>query len=247
MDTLIKEKPITKKKKETLSVSRKEIKYLVSIKDRLYLLNCLEKILTPDSFGGYNGYSVRSLYFDSISNGDYIDKMSKSDVKKRVRLRIYTTKDVEVKFELKRKEFGRQLKESIKISKDDAIEMMSGNYKVLLDYNSDISEYAYNLMSGNRYRPVSLIEYDRRAYTHRSFNTRITLDNNLRYSDFNYDLFGDNINFKQALDKDKTILEVKYDRFLFEQIQDVLINCNLQEKPPSKYASSRQLLQEYNY
>lgn len=235
------------KAKSTIAVSRKEVKYLVSLKDRLYLLSCLDKLLTPDAYGGYNGYSVRSLYFDSISNTDYIEKMTKADERKRVRLRIYTTKDTTVKFELKRKSFGRQLKETIKISREDAIEVMNGNYEVLLNYQTDISEYAYNLMTTNNYRPVSLVEYDRRAYTHKHFNTRITLDNNLRYSDFNYDLFSDNINFKQALDKDKTILEVKYDRFLFAQIQDVLANCNFLGKPPSKYATSRQLLRKYNY
>ena len=213
----------------------------------MYLLSCLDKLLTPDVYGGYNGYSVRSLYFDSILNTDYIQKVTKADERKRIRLRIYTTKDTTVKFELKRKYFGRQLKETIKITKDDAIEIINGNYEVLLKYDTDISEYAYNLMTTNHYRPVSLVEYDRRAYTHKHFNTRITLDNNLRYADFDYDLFSDNVNFKQALDKDKTILEVKYDRFLFAQIQDILSNCDFLGKPPSKYATSRKLLKEYYY
>lgn len=236
-----------KKSKSTIAVSRKEAKYLVSLKDRLYLLSCLDKLLTPDAYGGYNGYSVRSLYFDSILNTDYIEKVTKADERKRIRLRIYTTKDTTVKFEIKRKYFGRQLKETIKITKEDAIEIINGNYKVLLKYNTDISEYAYNLMTTNNYRPVSLVEYDRRAYTHKNFNTRITLDNNLRYADFDYDLFSDNVNFKQALDKDKTILEVKYDRFLFAQIQDILSNCDFLGKPPSKYEASRQLLKQYYY
>ena len=73
--------------------------------------------------------------------------------------------------------------------------------------------------------------------THKHFNTRRTLDNNLRYTDFDYDLFSDNVNFKQAREKDKTILEVKYDRFLFAQIQDILSNCDFLGKPPSKYAN----------
>lgn len=236
-----------KESKSTIAVSRKEAKYLVSLKDRLYLLSCLDKLLTPDAYGGYNGYSVRSLYFDSISNIDYVEKVTKAYERKRIRLRIYTTKDTTVKFEIKRKYYGRQLKETIKITKEDAIEIINGNYEVLLKYDTDISEYAYNLMTTNHYRPVSLVEYDRRAYTHKCFNTRITLDNNLRYTDFDYDLFSDNVNFKQALDKDKTILEVKYDRFLFAQIQDILSNCDFLGKPPSKYETSRQLLKQYYY
>lgn len=238
---------IAQNKKSTIAVSRKEVKYLVSLKDRLYLLSCLDKLLTPDAYGGYNGYSVRSLYFDSILNTDYIEKVTKANERKRIRLRIYTTEDTTVKFELKRKSFGRQLKETIKITREDAKEIIKGNYKVLLKYDTDISEYAYNIMATNHYRPVSLVEYDRRAYTHKNFNTRITLDNNLRYTDFDYNLFSDKVNFKQAIDKDKTILEVKYDRFLFSQIQDILAKCNFLGKPPSKYETSRQILKRYNY
>ncbi|SHH91099.1 VTC domain-containing protein [Clostridium collagenovorans DSM 3089] len=231
----------------TIAVSRRELKYLVSLVDRVYLLNALSKILKPDEYGGYNGYSVRSLYFDSISNEDYIEKLVKTDERKRVRLRIYSTRDTVVKFEIKRKSFGRELKETIVISKEDAQEVINRNYEVLLNYDSDISEYAYDLMKTHNYRPVALVEYDRRAFTHRDFNTRITLDNNLRYCNFEYDLFKENINFIQALPKDKTILEVKYDRFLFSQIQDVLQSCDLSGKPPSKFGSARGLLMKYYY
>ena len=47
-----------------LSVSRREVKYLISQEDRLFLLEALDKLLTPDAYGGYNGYVVRSVYFD---------------------------------------------------------------------------------------------------------------------------------------------------------------------------------------
>lgn len=234
-------------KPKTLSVSRRELKYMVSLTDRVYLLNALSQILTPDAYGDYNGYTVRSMYFDSISNEDYMDKVLKNEKKKRVRLRIYTTKDTVVKFEIKRKLFGRELKETITISKEDALELIDGNYSVLLNYGSDISEYAYNLLSTENYRPVSIVEYDRRAFTHNNFNTRITLDNNLRSNTFSTDFFSDKINFNNLLPLDKTILEVKYDRFLFSQVQDVLNNCDFCEQPPSKYGSCRQLLQNYYY
>lgn len=238
----------TQTKTKTLSVSRKELKFLLSLKDRLYLLNCLNKLLTPDAYGGYNGYSVRSLYFDSCSNEDYFQKMNKTTHRKRIRLRIYSLEDKKVKFEMKRKSFGRQLKETISITREDAIEIMNMNYEVLLKYkNSPLAEYAYDVMTTSNYRPVSLVQYSRRAFTHKDFNTRITLDNNLIYTDFDHDLFSDKVNFKEALPKDQTILEVKYDRFLFSQIQDVLKNCNFVGPPPSKYATSRQLLTSFHY
>ena len=158
---------------------------------------------------------------------------------------MYHPDDKVAKFELKRKSFGRELKESIVISREDAIQVLQRNYSVLLKYHSPIAQYAYDLMSTRLYRPVSLIEYDRRAYTHENFNTRVTMDNNLRFCEFNYDLFAKHLNFKAAMPKEQTILEIKYDRFLFKQIQDVLSKCDLSKKPPSKFGTSRQILKEY--
>ncbi len=235
------------KESNVLAVSRREVKYLISLKDRLYLLDALTQLLTPDSYGGYNGYTVRSVYFDSILNEDYIDKKEHVDQKKRIRVRVYHPNDKKAKFELKRKSFGRELKESVIITRHDAQELLKRNYEVLLNYDSDTARYAYDLMSTRLYRPVSLVEYDRRAYTHRDFNTRVTMDNNLRYRDFCYDLFSNNINFQAAMPKDQTILEIKYDRFLFKQIQEVLSHCDLTKKPPSKFGTSRALLKQYYY
>ncbi len=232
---------------DVLAVYRKEIKYLVTLPDRLYLLDALSQILTPDAYGGYNGYTVRSVYFDSIVNEDYCDKKEHKDQKKRVRLRVYDPDDKKAKFELKRKSFGRELKESVVITREDAIRILNRDYSALLNYDSDTARYGYDLMTTRLYRPVSLVEYDRRAFTHPNFNTRITMDNNLRYCDFCYDLFSHNLNFKSAMPKDETILEIKYDRFLFKQIQDVLSKCDLTRKPVSKFGSSRSLLKEFYY
>ena len=50
---------------QTLSVSRKEVKYLLSLPDRLYLLDALDRLLTPDAYGGYNGYIEPVLFLRS--------------------------------------------------------------------------------------------------------------------------------------------------------------------------------------
>ncbi len=236
-----------KNKSDLLSVSRREAKYLISLEDRIYLLYALNQLLTPDAYGGYNGYTVRSVYFDSITNDDYIDKKTGAPEKKRIRMRVYHPDDKKVKFEMKRKSYGKELKESLVIKREDAKRILNCDYSALLNYDSSTAKYAYDLMATRLYRPVSLIEYDRRAYTHENFNTRITMDNNLRYCDFNYDLFSHKLNFKSAMPKEDTILEIKYDRFLFKQIQEVLVNCDLTRNPPSKFGTSRSLLKEYYY
>ena len=228
-----------------LSVSRREVKYLISLPDRLYLLDALSRILVPDQYGGYNGYTVRSVYFDSMVNEDYRDKEEKADQKKRLRVRVYHPDDRKAKFELKRKSYGRELKESVIVTREDAERLLQRDYSVLLHYDSDTARYAYDLMTTRQYRPVSLIEYDRRAFTHPQFNTRVTMDNNLRCCEYSLDLFSHRLNFKSLMPADETILEIKYDRFLFRQIQEIVSRCDLGGKAPSKFGSSRSVLKEY--
>lgn len=135
------------KEAKLLSVSRREVKYLISLEDRLFLIDALDKLLTPDSYGGYDGYVVRSVYFDSLANDDYIDKKNKSPEKKRIRMRVYNPDDKKVKFELKRKSYGRELKESLMITRDDAKALINREYGVLLRYDTTAARYAYDLMS----------------------------------------------------------------------------------------------------
>lgn len=230
---------------DNLVVLRKEEKYLLNLFDKLELQKALATVLVPDAYGSYDGYRVRSVYFDSSTNEDFFDKIGKSPIRKRLRMRIYSPQDQTVKFEMKRKKFNRQRKDSIVISRADAIEILNGNFEVLLKYESSITEYVYHLMKTHMYRPVSIIEYDRKAYTHPHFNTRVTIDSNLRYIDSNLDFFAEKLNFKYVLPSTKSILEVKYDRFLFRHIQYLLERCTFVEKPPSKYVSSRELLRRY--
>ena len=182
---------------------------------------------------------------DGVGNDDYLAKKRHDNHKNRFRLRVYHPEDKTAKFEIKRKSYGREVKESVIISREDAQEILRRNYRVLLKYDSEAAIFSYDMMQSRLYRPVSLVEYDRRAYTHPHFNTRITLDNNLRVCDFCFDLFRPRLNFRTVLPGSETILEIKYDRFLFRQVQEVLAQCDLSRPPVSKYGSSRSLLENY--
>lgn len=231
-----------------LQVSRSEKKYLIDLKDRLYLIDAFNRILKPDAYGDYSGYSVRTVYFDGMDNQDYTGKMIKKGFQKRIRLRVYTPQDKTAKFEIKKKWSHSQVKDSIVVTREDAIEMLNGNFEVLKNYRGETAELGYELCTVNGYRPVSMVEYKRRAFTHPQFSTRITMDNELRYTYFNFDLFSEEeINYTRVTDITETILEVKYERFLLPQIMSVLANVKLQSCPYSKFGESRSLLQEYYY
>lgn len=236
-----------KKTKQSLSVSRQELKFFLNIEDRMRLIAGLDKILIPDAYGNYDGYRVRSVYFDGLDNQDYIEKMSKFSFVKRIRIRAYTPQDQTAKFEIKKKWQHGQVKDSVIISREDAEEMIQGNFDVLKKYDDPTAELGYEICTTMGYRPVSMVEYKRRAYTHPSFSTRITLDSELQYCNFDYDLFSENPNYETVLPLTKTILEVKYDTYLFPQIQTILAALNLEKCPISKFGSSRALLADYYY
>lgn len=232
---------------EALTVSRSELKFLLNLEDRMKLIAALDKILVPDAYGSYDGYRVRSVYFDGLDNQDYNEKMQKLDFVKRIRIRAYSAQDQTAKFEIKKKWTHSQIKDSVSVSREDAIEIVNGNFEVLKKYDDPTAELGYEICTTMGYRPVSTVEYKRRAYTHPSFSTRITLDNELQYSNWGNDLFNENPNYIEVLPITKTILEVKFDRFLLPQLQDVLSAINLQKCPVSKFGSSRSLLEEYYY
>ena len=58
-----------------ISVARREIKYLLDEYTSSTLRANLKAILPVDRDGNVSGYMVRSLYFDTVHNSDYYDKM----------------------------------------------------------------------------------------------------------------------------------------------------------------------------
>ena len=147
---------------EELKTFRHEQKYVIPYYEMLNLRKKFNDLLRIDR--SPNGYMVRSLYFDSVNDEDYYDKLGGESNRKKIRLRIYDTKKDYVKLEIKAKHDVHQLKESIVIDKKTAKELINGNYRVLLDMNSETALKIYTIMTKGYYRPKVIIEYDRIAY-----------------------------------------------------------------------------------
>ena len=72
-----------------LDVSRTEEKYVLSLAQSASLRGKLSRILKHDTESVAEKYPVRSLYFDSINNKDYYEKMAGNEVRKKIRIRSY--------------------------------------------------------------------------------------------------------------------------------------------------------------
>ena len=223
---------------EELKTFRHEQKYVIPYNEMLSLRKKFNDLLKIDR--SPNGYMVRSLYFDSVNDEDYYDKLGGEANRKKIRLRIYDTKKDYVKLEIKAKHDVHQLKESIVIDKKTANELIKGNYRVLLDMNSDTALKIYTIMSKGYYRPKVIIEYDRIAYLTNT-TTRITFDFNIKRSyDFN-NFFSNKINYLGVTDGKDIILEVKFDRFLEPYITTILNGKVARYQSVSKYIMCRNI------
>ncbi len=79
---------------------------------------------------------VRSLYFDTIDDTDYTEKEDGYEYRKKIRLRIYSPSANNAKLEMKEKLGDNQRKRSLNISKEHALELISGRYECLLSYEN---------------------------------------------------------------------------------------------------------------
>ena len=228
-----------------ISINRHEFKYVLDYSSYFSMCSKLSKLLKKDTHGDNGKYKVRSLYFDSINNIDYNTKMSGDFDRKKIRLRIYDSKDMKAKLEMKIKKDDYMRKISLIISKEDAYKLINLDYSVLLKYFSyDSASIIYKTMILGSYRPVSMVEYERVAFLYERYNTRITFDMNIKSSECNFDLFDKNPVYQDII-SNKVILEVKYNEKLMKFIKDILVPYNLNRVAVSKYCMGRKYF--YNY
>lgn len=227
---------------------RKEIKYVVPLGIALAIKENLDRLLQRDGHCADGPYLVRSLYFDSVNQIDFAEKLAGVIDRKKVRLRVYDGDASMCKLEIKQKTDDRQQKLSLIISAADAAELARGNIKVLQNYfgSSQTSLKAYGIMAQGHYRPVVQIAYDRLAYRYPMYDTRVTLDMNVRSSESNMDIFSSDVCYTPIL-WESAVLEVKYSGKLMGFLSALFARFHLTQGAYSKYCAGRPVFYDFNY
>lgn len=107
-------------------VLREEKKRLLSVKERSDIENRLGAVMMADDHNGDEGYIVRSLYFDTPDEKDYNEKLDGTELRRKVRLRIYSPLDEVGYLEIKQKEGAYQKKRSLPLNKKAIMELLDG-------------------------------------------------------------------------------------------------------------------------
>ena len=129
-------------------------------------------------------------------------------------------------------------KRSVWIKRQEAEEILNGNYGFLLDSKDPFLIEFYTKLMGNGLRPKTIVCYSREAFLYSPANVRITLDRNIRTGLQCMDFLNPLSPYLKATE-DITILEVKYDAFLPEIVKMAVQVPFRQASACSKYALCR--------
>ena len=215
---------------------RHELKYVVTAAELALLENRMKGLVRPDAHAGADGmYHIRSLYFDDYYNSCYNENEIGTDPREKFRIRIYNESAARINLELKRKEHGMTQKLSCRLTEEQCRSLMAGR-PLPPDSSYPPVLQKLNLQMRTRLlRPAVIVEYDRVPFVDPLGNTRITLDMNIRSSDYCTMFFEPEVPGRPVMEAGRHILEVKYDEYLPDYIYRNLQLEKLHQTAFSKY------------
>jgi len=228
-----------------LEVLRQEKKYLINLQQYYYLSRRFSSLLMEDKHSSGDGYLVQSLYFDSLDDTDYEEKINGVDVRKKIRLRNYGANSPSAKLEMKQKQGMLQKKRSLSLNKEQSHRVINGDYSALLEYNSNFAGECFGIMNMQCYRPKAVIMYTRKVFVAHENEIRITFDHHIKGSESNFDIFSNNLAGNILVDPFLVVMEVKFNGFLLSYIKDIINEVNASESAVSKYCLGRTVGKNY--
>ena len=224
-----------------LDVTRKENKYDIGLIETASMKRRLGIYMEPDSHNGEMGYLVRSLYFDTLYDTDFEEKVDGYDERQKIRLRVYSADAKTAKLEVKEKNDALQRKRSLSLERSEAVQMINGDYHFLLQREEALAHWLYTFLNVHCYRPKCVVEYDRYAYILEHNDTRITFDRNLRASESNINIFDKDLTLYPVAAPGAVTMEVKYTGFLMTYLKNELNHCDKIQVSNSKYCRARMI------
>lgn len=221
-------------------VFREEKKYLIGMAEALQRSHLLGQVMREDPHNGVHGYRIRSLYFDTVYDEDYHEKLAGIETRRKIRLRCYDPAAGYAMLEMKQKQGASQLKRSLRVTREVAQRLITGDYAPLLQSGEAFAAECYALMQSRCYRPKAIVEYDRKAFIAKENKIRVTFDSRIVATESSFDLFDERLNMAPVLAPGAVVMEVKYNGFLLDYIRRMINTVDQSELSVSKYMLARQ-------
>lgn len=219
---------------------RHELKHILLETDVPVIASRLSHVMRLDQNAGPDGcYHIRSLYFDTPEDKALFDKFNGTPLREKFRFRIYNHDHSFIRLEKKIKLYGHGAKMSTALTRDEAIRILKKDTAFLRKSEQALQRDFYIKLKTERLAPKVVVDYTRLAYFCAAGRVRVTIDRNIRASIGSTDLFNAFLPTAPALERGQCILEVKYDGFLPEYIQDIIQSNKCATAAVSKYAACR--------
>jgi len=200
---------------------RHELKFIVNDFDIAKLRARLWPSLQPDENSGEAGYMIRSLYFDDAHDSALYEKQDGVNLRAKFRMRIYNYADETVYLEKKEKVNTFTRKTRTRLTREEAEHLIRGDEGFPFAQEDTLLRDFWIKRTCNRLRPVQLVDYHRLAYRCAHGNVRITLDTQVS-APLAIALFEPALPRVPAMPQGCQILEIKYDEFIPDYIQQLL-------------------------
>ena len=222
---------------------RYEKKYIITNLQMEILRNTLSAALYLDSNikNPDGSYFIRSLYFDNYKNTSYHQVLDGLSKREKYRIRYYDLDPSYITLEKKSKQNNLGKKDKDKLTKEIVLKFINNEE---VESNKPVITELQGKIKTDLYKPVVIIDYERRAFTYPVNDVRITLDYNISCSYEFSKFFDRNINSIPLLEKNTAILEVKYNDFLPDFIKNIINIKNLEITSFSKYSTGRAMLEK---
>lgn len=218
---------------------RHEMKYSVSYADYLVIRNRLRTIMKPDPHTSANGtYRIRSVYFDNLNDKALREKTDGIAKREKFRIRYYNDDLSFITLEKKMKINNLCLKYDAPITQAEFQDILNGRTDWMKSSPQELVRELYAKMRYQGLRPKVRVSYLREPFIYEPGNVRVTFDSEIRTSLFQQEFIdADDISATEL--PNEMILEVKFDAFLPQIIQDMVQAKSISRQAFSKYGACR--------
>ena len=220
---------------------RHELKFSIPYTEYLAMRSRLRQVMKTDPHASENGsYQIRSIYFDNNDDKALREKNDGLEKREKFRIRYYNDDFSFITLEKKMKIGNLCLKYDAQITEEECRKILRGETDWMKEHPQELVKELYAKMRYQRLKPRVLVSYVREPYVYPAGHVRVTFDSQIRTSLFHQEFLTKEVADISATDTPQDmILEVKYDAFLPEVIQDLIQVKNIRQQAFSKYGISR--------
>ena len=219
---------------------RHELKYQIPYADYLAMRRRLRLVMQTDPHALADGaYRIRSIYFDNSEDKALKEKTDGVNRREKFRIRYYNDDLSFIVLEKKMKTDNLCLKYDARITEEECLRILNGDLGFMKTHPEALVRELYAKMQYQRLKPRVMVSYLREPYIYPAGNVRVTFDSQIRTSLFTRRFLTPPADISATETPRDMILEVKYDAFLPQIIQDLLQTPGLRQQAFSKYAACR--------